>query len=101
MRVKKCGVNMDNNDFKKEMEALKKRLDLLESKRIYQQDIMPQSIKNRAMGEANSYIYGGKTAKLPTIGNVINTNSFTVYFDYQTNKLYIYNGTAFKSVTLS
>lgn len=91
----------DINDLQKQVDELKKELDGLQQKRVFQQDITPQAVKNRHQGEANSYIYGGKTANKPTSGFVVNTNSYSVYFDYQTNKLYIWNGNTWISTTLS
>lgn len=38
---------MDNEELKKEIKELKDRLDKLETKRIFQMDIMPQSVKYR------------------------------------------------------
>ena len=38
---------MDKEELKKEIKELKERLDKLETKRIFQMDIMPQSVKFR------------------------------------------------------
>lgn len=68
---------------------------------VGQQNIIPGSIKNRAMGEANSYVFGGSASNKPTVGVVMNTNSFSIYFDTTANKLWIWNGSVWKSVSLT
>lgn len=93
---------MDNIELQKQINELKKEVERLKVKRSYQQDLMPQSVKNRAMGEANTYIFNGSTANKPTTGVSV-TIGTQVYFDEGANKLYIWNSTskAWKSVTLT
>lgn len=85
--------------LRKDLEDLKKKVDLLSQKRITQQMVVPDAIKMRAMGEANRFVRAGVTADKPTIGET-STDSIAMYYDTTTNKLYVYNG-AWKSVTLS
>ena len=83
----------------KALQDLQEQVDLLRNKRIRQMDIIPDSIKTRAMGEANRYVVTGLEADLPEGYTV--TGSTLMYFASDTNKLYIWNGLAWKSVTLS
>lgn len=85
--------------LKKQVEELKKELDKLKQKRVYQQDIVPDVVKTRHMGEANRYIASGLEADRPDGFDL--TGSTIAYFATDTNKLWIWNGTAYKSVTLS
>ena len=90
---------MDFEIITKAIRNLQEQIDLLRNKRIRQMDIIPDSIKTRAMGEANRYVVMGLEADLPAGYTV--TGSSLMYFALDTNKLYIWNGTAWKSVTLS
>lgn len=88
---------MDN--LAKEVEDLKREIENLKQKRIYQQDIIPDGVKQRHLGEANRYIWTGLEADLPEGHEV--TSSTVAYFCIDSNKLKIWNGTAYVSVTLS
>jgi len=88
---------MDNEE--KELKELKAKVELIDERRITQTMIMPGGVKQRHMGEPNSYITAGLEADLPTGVSV--TFGTIIYFATDTSKLYIWNGTAFKSVTLS
>ena len=88
---------MDNTE--KKLRELEERVVKLESRRILQQDIMPTVIKNRHMGEANSYFFSGVASKRPT-GATFGNNT-TYYFATDTNVLSVWNGTAWKSTTLT
>lgn len=92
---------MDESTQKK-LDELEKRIKALETKRITQQDILPDSIKMRAMGEGIRFIRGGVTADKPTTGEEP-ADSCAAFYDVTTNKLYIWNysSNAWKSVTLS
>lgn len=82
-----------------EIEKLKKEIADLKSKRIYQQDITPDVVKMRHMGEANRYVWAGLEADLPTGVSV--TSSVIAYYATDTHKLYIWDGSVYKSVTLT
>jgi hypothetical protein len=88
-----------DKDLKKRIDDLEKRVKSIDEKRIFQQDIIPGAIKQRHMGEANRYIMAGLEADRPTGIDV--TDSVTCFFATDTNKLYIFNGTAWKSATLT
>lgn len=81
------------------LKKLEQRVEKLEQKRISQLDILPGQIKNAAMGEANSYVAAGVAADLP-VGTQV-TSSTIFYFALDTNTLYAWNGTAYKSVVLT
>lgn len=87
------------DDLQKQIDQLKEDLLKLQNQRITQSMILPDVIKTRMMGEGNRYITAGLDANLPT-GNSV-TGSVVYYFATDTNKLYIWNGTAFKSTTLT
>ena len=80
------------DELHKQLDKLQKRVHDLEVKRIYQQDIIPQAVKNRHQGEANSYVVTGLDDDLPTTGVTINSfPSVSRYYAYDTKKLYIWN----------
>jgi len=87
------------DDLKKKVEELEKKIQKLETKRIYQMDVTPGAIKNRHLGEANTYILAGLEADRPTGHEV--TSSTVAYFAKDTNVLSIWNGTAWVSETLT
>lgn len=92
-------TDMTDPIMTKEMFAdLKKDVDYLMQKRLIQQDIVPDIIKTRAMGEANRYIFSGLAAARPNGAKF--GNSTRIYFATDTNVLSVWNGTAWKSVTL-
>lgn len=65
---------------------------------IGQQNILPQAIKNRHLGEPNSYIYSGLAANRPTTGVKLTSAGLgcSIYFSTDTNVLNIWNGTAWQ-----
>lgn len=71
---------------------------------VTQQDILPGAVKNRHMSEPNSFIVTGLDAKLPktgvTSGGVVGVS---IFFAYDTSKLYIWNKSTktWKSVSLT
>lgn len=86
-------------DLAKQIKDLKREVDMLKQRRIYQQSIVPDAIKMRHLGEANRYIWAGLEADLPTGVSV--TSSVVAYFCTDTFKLKIWTGSAYKSVTLT
>lgn len=94
---------MANEDFQNQIDNLKKEINNLKVKRIYQEDITPQSIKNRAQGEPNTYVYSGLEANLPTTGVSLKTTGLgcSIYWCTDSFKLKIWTGSVWKSVTLT
>ncbi len=90
---------MDTSNLMEKFLELKRKVELLMQKRIYQQDIIPDAVKQRHMSEGNRYFIAGIESDRPE-GNSV-TSSVTCYFATDTNKLYLWNGTAWVSVTLS
>ena len=86
-------------DILNQLASIKQAVEGLLSKRIFQDDIVPGAVKMRHMGEANMYIMAGLEANRPD-GDTV-TSSTSAYFATDTNKLYIWNGTAWKSTTLT
>lgn len=100
-------VNNKVSDLTNQVDQLKSQLDTLQakianidSKRIKQQNILPDVIKMRHIGEGVRFIRSGLAASKPTKGEKPMQGS-PVYFAYDTNVLYIFNGTAWKSTTLT
>ena len=91
---------MDTQSLQKQIDDLKRELERVSQKRIFQQDIVPDVVKMRHMGEANRFVWAGLEANRPT-EPPNGTDSTACYFATNTNKLYIWNGTAWKSATLS
>lgn len=90
---------MDTQDLQKQLEDLKKEVEQLKQRRIFQQDIVPDAIRMRAMGEGNRFVMSGLDADKPE--GSTSTDSVTAYFATDTNKWWVFNGTAWKSTTLS
>jgi hypothetical protein len=86
-------------DIQQLLTGIKKELENLRFRRVFQQDLMPQAVKQKHMGEPNAYINAGLEADIPDGASV--TSGVSVYFEKDTNKLKIYNGTSYVSVTLS
>lgn len=83
---------MDEELIKKlnsRIETLERKVEELTVKRIYQQDVVPQAVKNRHMGEANSYVYNALTdTDLPGKSVDIGTQ---IYYKEVDSTLYIWN----------
>lgn len=70
-------------------------------KRMGQQLVRPSIIKQVNISEGPRFVRSGLEANLPTVGEATTPSSSAIYFATDTNKLYIYNGTAWVSTTLS
>jgi hypothetical protein len=68
----------------------------VEQEPLHQSMILPGMIKQRHIGENCRVVQFGDDADLPD-----GTSHTKAYFATDTNKLYLYNGTAWVSVTLS
>lgn len=84
----------------KRLDELQKQVDYLLQKRITQVDVVPGSIKQRAMGEANLWVNAGLAADLPSEG-LPTAEGTSIYFETDTGVLNIWNGTAWLSTTLT
>ena len=89
----------DMEDLKKLLEELKKEIEALKYRRMFQQDYMPQSVKMSTMGEPNAYIRSGLAVDKPDGAEV--TNGTSLYFETDTFKLKIYTGSAWKEIQLT
>lgn len=69
---------------------LQTQLDDVRNKRIRQQDFLPGVVKNRTMGEPNSYIVAGLSTDRPTTGHTA-TGGTLAFYDLTNKKLYIWN----------
>ncbi len=87
------------DELSKKIDDVAQKSNQIQSPRIGQSQVLPDAIKTRHMGEPNRYFRSGLDADLPsgaTIGQGV-----IYYFATDTNKLYVWNGSAFKSVTLT
>lgn len=85
--------------LEKEIDKLKDDIKLLTERRISQTMVMQGAIKNKHLGEPNTYIRSGLAADRPTGADV--TFGTTAYFATDTFVLSIWTGTAYKTVTLT
>jgi len=92
---------MNTNKLIQVISDLSERLSNLENARIHQSDIPPATIKQRHLGDGNRFIRSGLEANLPTSGEGTSINSTAYYFCVDSNKLKIWNGVNWVSVTLS
>lgn len=76
--------------IQKQLDDLKKEIELLKTRRVSQADILPDSVKMRAIAEGVRYLRDGVTANKPTRGEVPMQGA-AVYYDRTTKKLYIWN----------
>jgi hypothetical protein len=86
-------------ELKDRIDELERKLNTLSQRRIFQQQIVPDAIKMRHMGEANRFVRSGLEANRPSPPT--GTDSSACYFATDTNKLYVYNGTVWVSTTLT
>lgn len=82
-----------------ELQKLREKVAFLEKKRITQVDIVPYAIKQRHVGEGVKFIQSGLDTDKPTGETPLQGSE--AYFATDTNKLYIFNGTAWVSTTLT
>lgn len=90
-------------DFQKQIDQLQEQIDDLRDQRLRQMDIIPGSVKNRHMGEPNTYVFSGLAASRPASGSKLTSTGLgcTMYWAYDTGVLSIWNGTAWLSETLT
>ena len=84
------------------VEELRQELIILKQRKVYQQDVIPGAIKNRAMGEANSYVVNVLAADIPTVGTPARVGTPMMYAEDE-KKLYIWStvNTAWETVTFT
>lgn len=87
--------------LQEKIEKLEREVRNLRQRRIYQDDVVPAAIKNRHLGEANSYVFCGLAADRPTEGTLIQPFTTSIYFATDTGVLSIWNGTAWLSETFA
>lgn len=80
------------DDLKKRIEKLESEVEKLKTRRISQADVIPDSIKERHVGEGVRFIRTGVTADLPTAGEEPMQGA-AIFYDQTTKKLYIWNRT--------
>lgn len=73
-----------------QIQDLLRRVKALENKRIYQDDIVSDGVKTRHVGEGVRFIQTGVAADRPTTP-AEPPGSAMIYFETDTNKLYIWN----------
>ncbi len=88
------------NKLMKEVSDLKKEIEALKVRRIYQQQIVPDAVKMRHMSEGNRFVRSGLSTDRPTEGEN-GTDSSACYFATDTGVLSVWNGTSWLDVTLS
>lgn len=81
--------------LKKDIDELKKRIRLVDEKRVFQQDLVPDAVKMRAMGEANRFVRAGTATNKPTVGEDA-TDSTAMYYDVTNHKLWVYDSGVWK-----
>jgi acetylglutamate kinase len=89
---------MIDPDVEAMIKDLQDQVDYLMHRRVTQADVLPDSIKQRALGEANRYILTGLEIDLPT-GQLFGSST-SAFFAFDTNKLFIWNGTTWMSIQL-
>lgn len=92
---------MDNQAFQDQIDALKKEIEILKVRRMYQMDYTPQSVKNSTMGEPNSYVFSGLSTDRPTTGVSLTSTGLgcSIWWSYDTGVLSIWNGSAWLTRT--
>lgn len=82
---------------------MQKQIDQLKQQRVTQSMLLPASVKNRAMGEPNTYVFSGLAADRPTTGVQIEGTGVgcSIYWATDTGVLSIWSGTAWLSETFT
>ena len=89
-----------NEELKKQIKDLQQKVEDLTNKRITQSNLLPDVVKQRHIGEGVRYLRSGLEANLPTSGEEPMQGS-AVYFCTDSKKLKIWDGSVWKSTTLS
>ena len=93
---------MEQKDIalEKTIDELKSDIKKLKESRVSQTGVIPGAIKMRAMGEGNRFMRSGLAADIPTVGETA-TDSSAYYYATDTNVLYLWDGTVWKSITVA
>jgi hypothetical protein len=86
----------DNEELKKQVKDLTQKVEELTNKRIKQQDILPGAVKQRHINEGVMFIRSGPSSDLPVAGEGT-ANGSAFYYDYDTDILYIWDGTQWQN----
>lgn len=82
-----------------QIKKLNDRVEYLETKRLVQQDFLPDVVKMRAIGEGVRYIRSGLAADIPTPETPMQGSP--LYFCTDTGDLKVYDGSAWLTTNLS
>lgn len=82
------------------IKKLEQEVEFLKQRRVSQSDIIPQAVKLRHLGEGVPYIQSGLAANRPTSGAVV-TSGYTIWWSYDTHVLSVWDGSQWRTVTLS
>ena len=88
------------NDLLKQLQDMENKIKELEDRRIQQSMILPDVVKSRHIGEGVRFVRGGLATSIPTNGESVSYGS-PIYFETDTGKLKIWDGTQWLEVTLS
>mgnify|MGYP006921408599 CR=1 FL=1 len=91
---------MDIQELERNLDKLKEEVALLKQSRVSQTGVIPGAIKSRHIGEGPRFIRSGLATDLPTEGENA-TDSSALYYATDTNVLYLWDGSAWKSITVS
>lgn len=69
-------------------------------KRAQQQQVASNAIKTSHLSEPNPYVFSGLAADLPVTGDMV-TQGVAIYFETDTGKLKIWNGTTWLQIQLT
>ncbi len=96
---------MDNKDLMDRIARLEQQVELQGkvALQIGQQNIINGSIKNRALGEPNTYVFSGLAANRPTSGVKLTTTGFgcSIWWSTDTHVLSIWDGVQWRTVTFT
>jgi len=87
---------MDNEkeQLKEKIKDLEDRVRTLEGKRIFQQDLMPDVVKMRHIGEGVRFLRSGLAAKLPTAEKPMQGSA--IFYAKDTDTFYLWDGTTWR-----
>lgn len=90
-------------DLQAQIDELKKEIELLKQRRLYQMDFTPGSVTNRAMGQPNSYVFSGLSTNRPTTGVSLKNAGLgcSIWWSTDTHVLSIWDGTQWRTQTLT
>ncbi len=89
-----------DKDLQEKLKDLQDQIDQLRMKRIHEHDILPGEIKSKHISEGPKWIRGGTATDKPTVGEPTD-NGYAVYLDITNNRIYFYNGSAWKYASLT